>query len=270
MITTLLGRDGARVDIAHQGAQVLSWQHASRGELLFLSKTSLLHSGKAVRGGIPVIFPQFADLGPLSKHGFARTELWQPVATNRPELARFSLRETTATLALWPYPFLAELSVLLSETALEIELTIHNTGTHPFAFTAALHTYFAVSHIDQVSITGLQHLTYRDSVTAQECHEPNDLLSIHGEVDRIYRNAPEQLKLADAQNALLISKQGFADTVIWNPGQQRGATLGDLEPLGYAKMICIEAAAITEPILLFPSTHWQASQRTEVGRISKA
>ena len=269
MITTLLGQDGARVDIAHQGAQVLSWQHASRDELLFLSKTSPLHSGKAVRGGVPVIFPQFADLGPLPKHGFARTQLWQPVVTDNPAIASFSLRENAATLALWPYPFLAELRVMLSENALEIELTIHNTGTHPFAFTAALHTYLAASHIDQIRLTGLHGLTYRNSVTQQECRELDDTLCLHGEVDRIYRNAPDQLQLDDANNSLLISKQGFADTVIWNPGAKLGASLTDLEPNGHTRMICVEAAAITTPILLAPQTSWQASQTIQAGRVSE-
>lgn len=260
MITTLLGNDGTRVEIAHQGAQVLSWQHASRGELLFLSKTSPLHRGKAVRGGIPVIFPQFADLGPLLKHGFARTQIWQPLATDRPDQARFSLCENAQTLAIWPHAFLAELSVTVSARALEIELTIHNTGTSSFSFTAALHTYLGVSQINDVRITGLQGSNYRDSVTGQEWREHDQVLSIRGQVDRIYRNAPDQLRLDQPQGSLLIDKQGFADTVVWNPGEQLGATLGDLEPQGYVRMVCVEAAAITAPIVLHPSTCWRASQ----------
>lgn len=260
MITTLLGRDGARVTIGHQGAQVLSWQHASQGEQLFLSKTSLHHSGKPARGGIPVIFPQFADLGDLPKHGFARNQVWQATATDRPDQARFCLCENPATLAIWPHHFFAELYVTLSENALEIALTIHNTGARPFTFTAALHTYFGVSQIDQVKITGLQQTDYGDKVSGQECRELADALTIRGEVDRIYRNTPEQLQLNDAQRSLRIRQTGFADTVVWNPGEQLGAALVDLEPQGYTRMVCIEAAAITEPVLLQASTFWRACQ----------
>lgn len=57
------------------GAHVTSWGVGDE-ELLFLSREAILDGSKPIRGGIPVVFPQFNDLGPLSAHGFARKSVW--------------------------------------------------------------------------------------------------------------------------------------------------------------------------------------------------
>jgi len=43
---------------------------------LFCSPLSVYASGKAIRGGIPIVFPQFGG-GPLPQHGFARNRKWR-------------------------------------------------------------------------------------------------------------------------------------------------------------------------------------------------
>ena len=48
------------------------------GDLLYVSPVSVAGT-QAVRVGKPVLFPQFADRGPLKKHGFARDLPWQLV-----------------------------------------------------------------------------------------------------------------------------------------------------------------------------------------------
>ena len=74
---TLSSRDGARAEVYLQGAHVTSWRPATDDrERLFLSERSKYCPGGAIRGGIPVIFPQFAAEGPLPRHGFARTSRW--------------------------------------------------------------------------------------------------------------------------------------------------------------------------------------------------
>src|SRR6185295_5784580 len=69
--------DGARATVLLHGAHVVSWQPAGRGEMLYLSPKAVAGDGRAVRGGIPVIFPQFERRGPLPRHGFARNRAWQ-------------------------------------------------------------------------------------------------------------------------------------------------------------------------------------------------
>ena len=112
---TLTARDGATVRICHQGAHVCSWIPAQGTEQLFLSKRTEFREGVAIRGGVPVIFPQFAGLGTLPKHGFARTAPWSLVQQGHTDdgaaQAVFRLKENIARLTIWPYVFTAELAV---------------------------------------------------------------------------------------------------------------------------------------------------------------
>src|SRR5689334_2681230 len=101
---------GARAAALPYGAHVTSWVAPNGQEQLYLSARTAYAAGKAVRGGVPVIFPQFSDLGPLPKHGFARTRPWA-VARRAPNAAAFSFGDDDATRAVWPHAFAAELSV---------------------------------------------------------------------------------------------------------------------------------------------------------------
>jgi glucose-6-phosphate 1-epimerase len=49
--------------------------------LIFLSERAKFCHGTAISGGILVCFPQFADEGPLLKHGFARISVWKLLRT---------------------------------------------------------------------------------------------------------------------------------------------------------------------------------------------
>jgi glucose-6-phosphate 1-epimerase len=261
MDTTLFSDGGAQARIAHHGAQVISWIPANQTEQLFLSKTSSFDAGKAIRGGVPIIFPQFSDRGPLPKHGFARNHLWQLRESNQRNRAIFELRDDVSTLAIWPFPFLVALSVILSDTALEMELMIQNTGTTEFQFTAALHNYFRVSRIGDVRISGFKNCRYQNSVTGErDCLDPAELLAIRSEVDRIYLRAPSQIQVQHEQHSIVLERKGFQDTVVWNPWQELGATLADLEPDGYQRLVCVESAAIVDPVKLSPGTSWRAGQ----------
>lgn len=48
---------GESVQILLYGATVVSWKDAAGAEKLWLSKASKLDGSKAVRGGIPLVFP---------------------------------------------------------------------------------------------------------------------------------------------------------------------------------------------------------------------
>lgn len=48
---------GERVEVLLYGATVISWKDASGDEKLWLSEAAKLDGSKAVRGGIPLVFP---------------------------------------------------------------------------------------------------------------------------------------------------------------------------------------------------------------------
>ena len=279
---------GDSVLVALQGAHVLSWVAQGR-ERLFLSERNVWDGQAAIRGGVPVCFPQFNQRGDLPKHGFARNLASQLVTGQeggnfvdaahehaKQELVaantrdnnfasgahmRFQLTANAQTLALWPQHFVATLHVSLKPNQLQITLQVQNTDTQPLLFTGALHTYFAVQHIANTQLTGLQGQAEWNAVTDQH-GTANEVLCFDGEFDRVYQAAPHALQLQDAQGTLQIEQSpSWGQSVVWNPGATKCATLSDMPPDGYRHMLCVEAAQVYEPIRVDPSQTWQGWQR---------
>ena len=268
---TLTARDGARAEVAPHGAHVLSWRAAGdERERLFLSERSEFRAGTAIRGGVPVIFPQFATVGPLPRHGFARTLPWTLVDAGHDAdgRARATLRlvDSEVTRPIWPHRFVAELTVTVGGQTLEIALAVTNPGDAPLAFTGALHTYLRVDDVARASLRGLRGHRYRDSAAGgAERVDRDDALTVHGEVDRIYLDVPTALELCDADApALAVAMTGFRDVVVWNPGAERAAALADLEPGGWMRFLCVEAAVVAEPVVLEAGARWRGAQTLTV------
>lgn len=267
----LAGSTAGQAFIAAQGAQVLSWRPADGRERLYLSATTggLRHAGEKaapIRGGMPVCLPQFSDRGPLVKHGFARNLPWM-LAERSANTLVLTLRDDQASLAQWPHPFLATLTVIQEPDSLEVRLSVANTGDQPFAFSTALHTYLRVDDIRNTRLLGLQGVSYQDATdhcvvkTQQEAQ-----LAIPGEVDRVYMAPPASLQLLEQGHApLRISQQGFSDTVVWNPGPDKARALPDMPDQDWQHMLCVEAACAAAPVTLPAGAIWQGSQRLSLG-----
>lgn len=260
--------DGARATLLLHGAHLVSWVPAGADEQLYLSPKSAFATGQAIRGGVPVIFPQFATRGPLQRHGFARGKPWQLVSAESGKadaLAVLRLSDDAATRMVWPHAFEAEISVRLSGRTLEMELACENRGDAPFSFAAALHTYLRLTSSLSASLQGLSGLAYWDSVENRAYTQHEDLLRLDGgELDRIYQDPKEDLTLRDADRRVRISQQGFSDVVVWNPGEDKGAGFSDMPADGYRQMLCVEAAQVLQPVELAPGDSWAAMQVLEL------
>ena len=103
----------ARAEVFLQGAHVASFQPAGAEPVLFLSGRSRFEKGRAIRGGVPVIFPWF---GPRAghpdspAHGFARTMPWELESLTCEDGATvclvLALESSDATRTLWPHEFI--------------------------------------------------------------------------------------------------------------------------------------------------------------------
>lgn len=266
---------GATALLSLHGGHLLSWCDPAGRERLYLSARTRSGAGQAVRGGVPVIFPKFAQRGPLAavpRHGFARTRAWErastaasvSAATDAPGAAAcLRLIDDEATRAAWPHRFELALTVRLSGPRLAIELGCRNTGDKPWAFSAALHTYLAVHRVEGAVIDGLQAARYVDSTQGQEHPAAMTPLTLDGsEIDRIYwGGGVNRLTLTAGAQRLAIEASGFADTVVWNPGPAKAAQLDDVAAGDERGFVCIEAAAIEPQPMLQPGEQWLGVQQ---------
>ena len=260
----LNGPKGSSAVISLLGGQVLSWVTPDGRERLFLSDKAVFDGSVAIRGGIPVCFPQFSNLGDLPKHGFLRTRQWQ-INTQRcaDDFAMVALEidDDEAGRALWPCPFRAEITLMLEADRIDVEFCVENTGSQSFDFTAALHSYLRVTQVEDVALEGLYGYDYRDAANCDRIvRDTGTELRLEGLTDRVYHDVQRPQMLQGGNLSLAIQSQGFPDVVVWNPWADACAAMADMTPDGWRHMLCIEAAAAREPVNLPAGEEWYGRQ----------
>ena len=264
-VVSLRADDGATAEIHRHGAHVTSWRPAGENEdRLYLSPRSEFGASAAIRGGIPVVFPQFGLEGPLPRHGFARTSLWALGGIAREADgaadAELVLRDSDETRAIWDGAFRAVLAVTVVARQLEVSLRVENVGETTFSFTAALHTYLRVRDVEDTELVGLRGAQYRVSGDPTLRADDADRLLVNEYLDRVYVGAPRHLELRERDRTMIIEAEGFPDAVVWNPGPERAASLPDLEPGDERRFVCVEAAVVQTPVTLGAGRRWTGSQ----------
>ena len=275
---TATADDGTVLRACAHGGHLLGWQPAGLGEQLWLSPTARCGPGEAIRGGVPVIFPQFAGRGPLPKHGFARDRAWLLTCTTVDGEAAVNaeLSDDADTRALWPHRFTLTLQLRASGPRLSLNLTVRNDDEpdnepddepddaephEPFTFTAALHTYFAVVDAAAATVAGLQGAAAEDNAAqGAPVRLPAAPFPALGPRDLAVPGRSGPVTLTEPGRRLELTQDGFADLVVWNPGPDHG--LGDVPPEGARCFVCIEAAQLT-PVTLPGGQCWTASAHCE-------
>jgi glucose-6-phosphate 1-epimerase len=244
-------------EIYLQGAHVTAWQPAGHEPVLWMSRSSLFRAGKPIRGGVPICFPWFGPHGSdpsAPAHGFARTTMWEVVEAKPTTEGGISL--TLRTL-IDPFSvlFIVEFGSVLRMT-LTTELSSGISTSHRFE--DALHTYFSVSDVRTISITGLEQAQYIDKVDgAQEKPATGAAIEFAGETDRVYLKTDSECHLHDPgrNRTISVTKSGSQSTVVWNPWIAKSARMPDFGDHEWPEMVCIETANVgINAIELAPNT----------------
>ena len=247
----------ADAEIYIHGAHVTHYQPRGQQPVLFTSTQSAFAPGKAIRGGVPVIFPWFGPRYGTDKsqmHGFVRILPWEVVDAARSANSvsiTFSMQSSDATRQIWPQDFHALFSVTVGPS-LKLSLEIRNTSKEPFDFDEGLHTYFAISDIKSVWVEGLKNHHYRDrNLSPDPIVDASDKITFADKTDRLYRDARGTCTIHDPGLArqIVVAKENSATTVVWNPWQLGPNDYADLAREDWEKFVCVESCNARENAL---------------------
>ena len=251
LVRAVISTPAAEADVYLQGAHVTHWVPRGQRPVLFVSPKSLFAPGKAIRGGVPVIFPWFGSRGdgrPGPAHGFARNTEWAIEDTKlrndgNVEIT-LSLAPNDATRGFGYAAFHVRFRVTVG-SELEMHLETRNDEKEPLTYEEALHTYFAIADIHHASISGLEGTAYIDKTDGFKRKKlGSEPVRIAKETDQVHLSTKATCVLHDVvwNRRIIVDKSGSDSTVVWNPWIEKTKGMSDMDPDDWKKMICVETA----------------------------
>ncbi|MBX2853252.1 MAG: D-hexose-6-phosphate mutarotase [Phycisphaeraceae bacterium] len=242
----LITTEKCTAELYRHGAHLTRWRPRGHDEVIWLSQQARYLYDKAIRGGVPICFPWFAGNQPAydpdgPAHGYARVTTWEFIdAKHDADGVTLSLRTETEPC------FTLRYDVTFGDT-LTMRLTATNTGSAPATFESALHTYFVISQIKQVQVTGLENADYIDTVggNIQSMTQDDQPIKFESETDRTY-TSDATTKIIDTglQRTITIEKQHSGSTVVWNPWTDKAKAMADFGDDEWPGMLCVESGNI--------------------------
>jgi glucose-6-phosphate 1-epimerase len=249
LIRAIVTSPAASATIYLQGAHITHWQPAGQQDVLYMSRKSDLEPGKPMRGGVPLAFPWFAIDSkqdrwhgkPGPSHGFARIQDWTLsfAAQSDDDLhLTFTLGPTALSREMGFDHFRVAFELTIGRS-LTMKLAVANDTGMPLVFEEAMHTYFHVADVRQVSVTGLEPTSYIDKTdnfkvkpAANTAFTPTQF------TDRIYNNTTATCAIHDPEGkrTITIEKQNSNTTVVFNPWKE----MPDLGTDEWHNFICVE------------------------------
>ena len=255
----------ATAEVYGHGAHLARWQpsHAA-APVLWLSGRSYWQHDKPIRGGVPICFPWFGphpEDATAPAHGFARILPWTLCEASESGDGSVTLAfelESDNSSPVWPHHFHADMRFIIGAT-LQMQLSVHNVDSVPFSFEEALHTYFTVSDVSAVSISGLEPTAYLDKVGGRTARGAEGRpIQFRGETDRVYDGTAAACSIDDPglNRRIVVAKDGSRSTIVWNPWIAKAQAMPDFGDDEWRGMVCVESANVGDAaITLEPGDH---------------
>lgn len=268
----------ARLEVYLHGATVTSFTHQGQ-ELFFLSELAIFDGTKSIRGGNPIVWPQFAGQGPLAPHGFARVTHWEliSVGDGHVELRLSHEHVAPAVRALWPHAFELTLRLTFEGPALRSELRVCALDDSPLLFDALQHAYLRLGDAalpsdglpGAAAVHGVKELHFLDIAAAREGggvaveESSSETLALGGDVERIYVSAGGRSVVlrgvcGPSYDAVRVDHRATirdvssheevpvtSELVVFKPSAQRAASIGGFAPEDWRRFVAIEPGCVT-------------------------
>lgn len=274
-VVTLRHKSGATAEVYLWGATVCSYKTPDGKEQIFCSPKAVFDGKKAIRGGVPMVFPQFGQADKaMAQHGFARVSFWKLsslVDKTDESRAVLTLEDSSETRKQWGHQFSLEYIVSLTASALNLTLRITNTGPAAFDFNALLHTYLRIPDIEDARVCGLAGRQFIDKTRGEQSEmQTESEVALPRFTDRVYAGDKPEVAhvvvkssgtaiLALENRGSIAGKAKEIDIVVWNPYEE--ASPGDLPPPAYREFVCVEPGLVGSLHQLRPGQQADVGQK---------
>lgn len=220
-------------------------------ELLFLSQIAIFDSHTPIRGGVPIVFPNFghSQNSNLPKHGFARISNWS-LKKKWDKLGNsgiiLELKNNCFTQQFWNYRFTLLYTIILSQNDFSTEINVQDQLS--FEYQCLFHNYFKISNLSRLPIANLGNVSYLDQLTGEK-KSHSDEVAIEQEIDRIYEPTNNCVSILDETKIITIKTDTKSEVVVWNPWQKKSRSLKDFKDDEFLSMICVEPGILTPTTL---------------------
>eukprot|EP00747_Dinoflagellata_sp_TGD_P185856 gnl/TRDRNA2_/TRDRNA2_42612_c0_seq1.p1 gnl/TRDRNA2_/TRDRNA2_42612_c0~~gnl/TRDRNA2_/TRDRNA2_42612_c0_seq1.p1 ORF type:complete len:320 (+),score=63.06 gnl/TRDRNA2_/TRDRNA2_42612_c0_seq1:67-1026(+) len=285
---------GSSAEVYVFGATLSSYKFKGN-EVIFVSEKAIFNGAKAIRGGVPLVFPQFGQPDKaMAQHGFLRTSAWEVVPeqceVRGDGVVQAVLRLVTsdATRAVWPHEFKAEYVIALGADSLRTSLRTTNLDTADAVCPQLLlHTYYNLPDILTARLVGLQGSKYLDKSPTdgdKDALRPFDepALSFERETDKVFYTGsgvaagakslvmqlcgvPGATHVEIAAHAAycerstgglpLTVQQVTPDCVVWNQWEEKAKAMADFGDDEWKRYVCVEPGLLGENRPKVPAGH---------------